>query len=63
VDKDKKYPTPYEFEYRIQEIINEYGDDTENCHAELDLYICETMEKLGYADGIRLFRKTPKWYA
>ena len=63
MDENKKCPTPYEFEQKIKEIIAEYEDDIEDCHAELDLYICETMERLGYADGIRLFRTTPKWYA
>ena len=58
----KNPPTPTEFKHKIREIIdNENG--TESVHIEMDLYICEVMESLGYTEGIRLFRGTPKWYA
>lgn len=59
----RKPPTPFEFEQRIKKIIEQYPEDLEYRHEDLDLYICETMESLGYEDGIRLFRGTPKWYA
>ena len=58
----KNPPTPTEFKYKIKEIIDN-KDGTETTHIELDLYICEVMESLGYTEGIRLFRGIPKWYA
>jgi len=66
MSKKKDPPTPYEFEQKIGSIMQLYWidrRDIETCHVELDEYICQVMESLGYSDGIRLFRKIPKWYA
>lgn len=58
----KEPPDPNEFAMEIKKIIEDLPDDQEERHINLDLYICEVMEKLGYKEGIRLFRTTPKGY-
>ena len=61
--KTKEPPTPDEFVEHTKEIFETYKYDTERCHMELDEYISEVMELLGYKEGIRIFRTAPKWYA
>lgn len=61
-----KPPTPDEFSKKMKEIKDEFYNmkgDQEECHEEMDDYICQALESLGYHDGIRIFRTTPKWYA
>lgn len=59
----KNPPSPAEFKQKIANICKKYKNDQEDRHAEMDLYICETMEALGYGEGIAIFRGSPKWYA
>lgn len=61
--KTKEPPTPDEFMEHTKEIVEMYKDDIERCHIELDSYVSEVMESLGYKEGIRIFRTVPKWYA
>ena len=56
-------PTPKEFAKHASKIINETGGDTEVTHAELDDYLCQTLNELGYGAGVRLFQSVEKWYA
>ncbi len=58
----KNVLTPEEFEAKMKDIIETY-ESLEDCHAEMDLLMCKTLEALGYTEGIRLFRAKPKWYA
>ena len=59
----KNPPTPLEFKQTMADICKEYENSQEDRHAEMDLYICETLEALGYGEGIAIFRGSPKWYA
>ena len=65
----KNIITPEEFERRMQDAYDKYSDpefriyDIEEVHSEMDDILMETLESLGYEDGITIFRKTPKWYA
>lgn len=60
-------PTPSEFEAEMKAIRKKFfNDDYENlqdCHADMDTYILEVLETLGYKDGVAVFRSTPKWYS
>jgi len=61
-----KPPSPTEFETHMQDIKRTFFDkneDEETCHMEMDSYILEVMESLGYKAGVNVFRTTPKWYA
>lgn len=58
----KNAPTPEEFAAKMNDIIETYKS-IEDCHAEMDLLMCKTLEALGYIEGVRLFRAKPKWYA
>lgn len=37
--------------------------DWEDRHCDADDLMCELLESLGYADGVRAFRDMDKWYA
>lgn len=61
-----KPPSPEEFETHMREIKHEFIDKEDSlydCHVEMDAYILEVLETLGYKDGVNVFRITPKWYA
>lgn len=61
-----KPPSPSEFETQMQDIKRTFFDkkeDQEVCHMEMDSYILEVLESLGYRAGVNIFRTTPKWYA
>ena len=61
-----KPPSPEEFEEHmkdIKRIFFEKQENQEDCHIEMDSYILEVLETLGYKDGVRIFRTTPKWYS
>ena len=61
-----KPPSPKEFATHMTDIKRTFldkQDDEEACHAEMDSYILEVLEVLGYKDGVKVFRTTPKWYA
>lgn len=55
--------TPEQFKQAMQKLANKFGGDEEAFHAEADDLICNTLEKLGFKDGIEIFRKQPKWYS
>lgn len=61
-------PTPEEFKNTMLEIKNKntFNDNTidlEECHINMDSYILETLNTLGYGEGVNIFRTTPKWYS
>ena len=58
--------SPDEFVGKMREIKEElYFKNAyiESCHMEMDELMCETLSSLGYDEGVKLFRTTPKWYA
>lgn len=38
-------------------------DDPEVCHMKMDDFMCETLEKFGCSEGVRIFKDAVKWYA
>lgn len=51
------------FTTKMQEAYKKYGDDEEIVHSVMDGIICETLEKLGFTKGVKIFNEAPKWYA
>ena len=51
------------FTASMQEAYRAYGDDEERVHGVMDGIMCETLEKLGFAEGVEIFNEAPKWYA
>lgn len=60
-------PTPSEFADKMKEIkgrfFTDMYEDFHECHVDMDTYILEVLESLGYKDGVAVFRSTPKWYS
>ena len=61
----KKAPTPEEFANHLKKLSTQFSldGDYETTHVLMDEYLCQTLSKLGYSEGIKIFRTTPKWYA
>lgn len=38
-------------------------NDPEIAHGEADVLMCETLTKLGYLDGVKIFTQSQKWYS
>lgn len=55
--------TPKEFAEEMKKIQNEFHNDRERRHREMDYLMCDLLKSLGYGDGIKIFDKTGKWYA
>lgn len=51
------------FTTEMWEAYQKYGDDEEIVHIMMDGIMCETLEKLGFAEGVEIFNEAPKWYA
>ena len=51
------------FTAEMQEAYRAYGDDEEIVHSMMDGIMCETLEKLGFTEGVEIFNEAPKWYA
>ena len=56
-------PTPDEFEQQMQHINAVFSGDAEMKHIAADAYLCETLERLGYSEGIKVFYDMQRWYA
>lgn len=54
-------PTPMQFAQQMEIIAK--NSDREMRHSAMDDYMVETLKRLGYAEGVMIFEKTPKWYA
>lgn len=48
------------FERTMRDIRLEYGDDKEVCYEKMVSFMCETLEKFGCDEGVRIFRETHK---
>ncbi len=51
------------FDRAMRDILFEYEDDEEICHEKMDDLMCETLEKFGCSEGVRIFRETHKYYS
>lgn len=47
----------------MREAYRAYGDDEERVHGVMDGIMCETLDRLGFTEGVEIFNETPKWYA
>lgn len=59
--------TQLQFRDRMKILEERYGDNgTEQdegiFHMEADKLICDTLEMLGYIEGINIFKRNRKWY-
>lgn len=54
------------FTAAMREAYRAYGDDEERVHGVMDGIMCETCEtldRLGFTEGVEIFNEAPKWYA
>nr|DAR20779.1 MAG TPA: hypothetical protein [Caudoviricetes sp.] len=51
------------FTEEMQEAYKKYGDDEEIVHSMMDGIMCETLDRLGFTEGVKIFNEAPKWYA
>ena len=51
------------FTEEMQEAYKKYGDDEEIVHSMMDGIMCETLDRLGFTEGVEIFNEAPKWYA
>ena len=51
------------FTAAMREAYRGYGDDEEIVHSMMDGIMCETLEKLGFTEGVEILDDAPKWYA
>lgn len=45
------------FERTMRDIYLDYGDDKDVCHSKMIDLMCETLEKFGCDEGVRIFRE------
>ena len=50
------------FERQMRD-ISIFCEDKEDRHKKMDDLMCETLEKFGCYEGVKIFRETSKWYA
>ena len=51
------------FTTEMQEAYQKYGNDEEIVHSMMDGFMCETLDRLGFTEGVEIFDKATKWYA
>lgn len=51
------------FTAAMREAYKAYGDYEERVHCVMDGIMCETLDRLGFTEGVEIFDKAPKWYA
>lgn len=51
------------FTAAMREAYQKYGDDEEIVHSMMDGIMCETLDRLGFTEGVEIFDEAPKWYA
>ena len=51
------------FTAAMREAYRADGDDEERVHGVMDGIMCETLDRLGFTEGVEIFDKAPKWYA
>lgn len=55
--------SPEEFKEQMKNIENDFSDDPEESHYEMDDLMCRVLESLGYSEGIDIFTNSMRWYA
>ena len=55
--------TPEEFERRMRLIEDVFGGDPEDTHMAQDDLMLEVLRQNGYAEGVKVFYESGKWYA
>lgn len=45
------------FTAEMREAYQKYGDDEEIIHSMMDGIMCETLDKLGFTEGVEIFNK------
>ena len=45
------------FTAEMREAYQKYGDDEEIIHSMMDGIMCETLDKLGFTEGVEIFKK------
>lgn len=53
--------TPNEFKEQMEFFAT--MDDIEYRHIAMDNFMCDVLEELGYADGVKVFHNTNLWYS
>ncbi len=53
--------TPEQFRDAMKAIKE--ANDIENGHVKADKLLCEVLEQIGYAEGVKVFREMIKWYS
>lgn len=55
--------TPQEFRDACAAIVNVERYDEESGHYKMDQLMCRVLRELGYGEGVKIFKRVPKWYA
>lgn len=51
------------FTAAMREAYRKYGDDEEIVHSTMDGIMCDTLDRLGFTEGVEIFNEASKWYA
>lgn len=51
------------FTAAMREAYQKYRDDEKIVHSMMDGIMCETLDRLGFTEGVEIFNEAPKWYA
>ena len=51
------------FTEAMREAYQKYRDEEEIVHSMMDGIMCETLDRLGFTEGVEIFNEAPKWYA
>jgi len=63
MESDEDYiPTPEEFKDAMEK-LTALDEDKEMMHGLMDDVMCWVLRRLGYGEGVEIFKKTDKWYA
>ena len=55
--------SPDDFARLMTELVENYQDDEEALHMEMDELMMLTLEALGYEEGVKIFNNTDKLYS
>jgi hypothetical protein len=53
--------TPTQFREAMQRLAD--GEDQERDHADADALMASILERLGYGEGVAIYRELAKWYS
>lgn len=48
------------FTAAMREAYQKYGDDEEIVHGVMDGIMCDTLDRLGFTEGVEIFNEAPK---